>query len=221
MNFNRDVHVLHLPYLGTLALLYLRKSTQRLPRASAIAIVAASCVARIMEDLLARGSIRFMTGQMGWYITISILALLHARQIEALTVHADAHIAPLIAALKQMALIWHSAKMFCIGFEKILASKGSVNQSTDLNTVMMDQTSRDPQQNLHATSPTIDEITATDDISWTDCFPYVTMNTSPLIAALMANTLSMPFPELDASQFSHLFDLLDDLNPDTFVNLSF
>jgi hypothetical protein len=220
-HFNRDIHLLHLPYLATIILLHLQKGTQKLPKASATAIVAASCVARVFEDFLARGTLRFVPGQAGWYISISILALLYARQVEDLQRHADADIATLRAALEQMATRWHSSKMFSIGFQKISESSsgpgmGQSRSATGAQDAMHATIGRleNPQSQLQV-SPTLDDLTATEAAAkWTDCFPYITEHSSPLIAVLLTHTLQMPLPIGDIAQFTYLFDFLDGLDPE-------
>ncbi|KAJ9606673.1 hypothetical protein H2200_008681 [Cladophialophora chaetospira] len=215
-NFNRDIHLLHLPYLATTILLHLQKGTEKLPRASATAIVAASCVARIFADFLGRSTLRFVPGQAGWYISIAILALLNARQAVTLTVPADADIATLRTALKQMATRWHSSKMFYIGFEKILDAKPGVidGQNSAPISDLAGQPSNAMGTKQAQVAPTLDVLPGPDTVNWTDCFPYATTETSPLIAAMLANTLEMPFTGWDSSQFTHLFDFLDGLDPE-------
>lgn len=216
--FNRDVHMLHLPYLATTILLHLQKTPEKLPRASMTAIIAASCVSRILQDILGRGTLRYMPGQAGWYISISIIALLYARNIEALTIHADADIAILLAALKQMALLWHSSKMFYTGLERILAGDKIGIQPPGQSGFA----GRPPVMDDEAhTSPVLQDITATDDVSWRERLPYATARTSPLIGALLGSTTRFPFTDLEASQFNYFIDFLDDLNHDMFqVELS-
>ncbi|CAI4215883.1 unnamed protein product [Parascedosporium putredinis] len=121
--FNRDVHGLNLVYLATITLLNLRKNRagRILPKAGRPAVVAASCIARIFEDYMARGSVRFLAGQAGWYIAVAILALLHARGDPHLQPFADRDIRTLRTALRQMASLWHSSKMFDLGFDKLVA----------------------------------------------------------------------------------------------------
>jgi hypothetical protein len=189
-HLDRDIQLLHLPYLTTISLLYLRKSSQPLPKASIAAIVAASCVARIFEGYLARGSLRFLPGQSGWYITIAILALLHGRCVEAMTPAADGHIRTLRTALKQMALLWHSARMFDLGFDKLLGS--DLNTTTELARAHPIQNGSHPVE-----SPSLDELCADDGINWKDFFPCVTASTSPLIRVILEDQMAMPLEELD------------------------
>ena len=220
-NFNREVHLLHLPYLAIITLLYLRRSTTKMPIASATAIVAASCIARIFEDLLGRGTLRFMPGQAGWYIVVSLLALLHARRIPVLTIHADSHIAVLRTALKQMANMWHSAKMFYAGLEKIPGfDAGQITQNAQSAAMATNRKNLNLPHEEPQSSLTLEDVS--DDVSWADCFPYVTMRTSPLVSILLANTFSLAFSEMDSSRFTYLFDYLEDLDTDALqMNLDF
>lgn len=216
VGFSRDIHLLHLPYLATLILLHLQRGTQRLPKASATAIVAASCVARIVEDFLARSTIKFLPGQAGWYIAIAILALLHARHIQTLTQHAETDIATLRAALGQMATRWHSSKMFAVGFERILDSQSphKDGQNLAINHEIPGRTKDILAPSQPEILPALDDLNGMDTIKWTDCFPFITTQTSPLIGVLLANSLNMPFSGFDSSQFTYLFDFLDGLDPE-------
>lgn len=121
-NFDRDICQLHLPYLCCLILLDLRKSSQQDLGVDIVAILASSCVARIFEDLLLRGSLRFLQGMAGWYITISLLALIRAKEIPTLAITTERPIRVLRVALKDMAERWPSAKMFHHGIEHLMSS---------------------------------------------------------------------------------------------------
>ena len=218
LGFNRDVHLLHLPYLNTITLLYLSKSTQHLPRASIAAIVSATCVARVFENFLARGSIRFVPGESPWYIAIAILALLHARRVHILRDAADAHIKTLRTALQHVALLWHSAKTFESGFERLLGPDFSIVNDGRNEVIAVDASQPD-------TATTFDELSANDGIDWQDYFPNVTTRTSPLIKILLDNSHAWPSIELDwptyvTSQLQELNNLFDDNHYDPF-NMSF
>ncbi|KAJ5605149.1 hypothetical protein N7510_010303 [Penicillium lagena] len=121
-NFDRDICQLHLPYLCCLILLDLRKSSQQDLGVDIVAILASSCVSRIFEDLLIRGSLRFLQGMAGWYITISLLALIRAKEIPIFAITTHEPIRVLRVALKDMAGRWPSAKMFHHGIEHLMSS---------------------------------------------------------------------------------------------------
>lgn len=264
VTFNRDVHGLHLVYLSTVTLLHLSKSDEPLPRASVAAIAAASCTARIFRDYLARGSVRFLAGQAGWYITLAILALLHARTIDRLAVHADADIRTLRDALQQMALLWHAAKMFSMGFDRILGPGGknkdsnsnknardnipdgnssftfvthnrinpnttNTNHNDNLTLPQQhqqwkqqpthDQGGQGPQ--IHSQSSLRDNLMSNTNqniglgtgtsLDWMGYFPYVTAQTSPLIAELLTATANNDDTNMDELPFGSDLDWSADM----------
>lgn len=179
VGYNRDVHDLHLGYLTTITLLFLDKSDESIPTAQIPAIAAASCIARIFKDFLARGSVRFLLTQATWSIALAILALIHARRIEGLTHHAEEDILVLRTALVQLVPLSYPGKMFSQGIERILdqantaggAQAGAKPDTGDL--------SHDRWQPVATSSPMII------DEKWTEFFPYMTTDTSPLIADLL------------------------------------
>ncbi|POR32512.1 Fungal specific transcription factor domain-containing protein [Tolypocladium paradoxum] len=186
MAFNRDVHRLFLTYLTNITLLHLSKSSQLLPKASKAAIVAASCVARLFEDFLTRGNIRFLSGDAGWEIAVAILALLHARRIEDLRPYADADIQTLRTALRQMTLLWPSSRMFYAAFDKLLGiDQTSVNRHNPIVRAEGDQVED---------AEILDPIGG--DADWMDSFPFVTEQTSPLINAVLVRSPAMAFSGL-------------------------
>lgn len=181
--FDRDVHRLYLTYLTNITLLHLSKSSQLLPKAAKAAIIAASCIARLLEDFLTRGSIRFLSGDAGWEIAVALLALLHARRVEGLESYAEADIRTLRTALMQMALLWPSSRMFTSAFDKLLGpDQGSANLVQNLLVGVEDD--EEDTVMLNPTNGAVD---------WMDYFPFVTAQTSPLINAVLARNLAMPF----------------------------
>ncbi|KAL2391328.1 hypothetical protein RJ035_000364 [Blastomyces gilchristii] len=202
--FNRDVHQLHLPYLTTITLLYLTKSSQPLPKAYTTAVLSASCVARIFEDLLARGSISFLQGMAGWHIAVAILALLHARRIPTLTETADNHIALLKIALKEMAKMWPSANILDQELDRLRTSNKFLVSEERSPTHAMDVR---PTNSL---SELADLATGTL-INVMDFFPFATIQTSPLIEILLTQNSTMIFADLEWPRdiSTQLHDLLD------------
>ncbi|KAK4499321.1 hypothetical protein PRZ48_009834 [Zasmidium cellare] len=205
-SFNRHVHCLYLPYLATISLVYLNTS-QRIPEACAAAVIAAACTARILEDFLARGCVRFLLGQGDWYIAIAGLSLRPLRSLDFLATHATAQIRLLSIALKQLVPISHSAKLIDAGLDRLM-SKESFEHS--LRTPL--------QGHDHAANPqrgqpsTLDDLCAGDGVPWPEFFPFVTVQTSPLLEAILTECQhSFPelWPEVDLNQFS---DFLDEFN---------
>jgi hypothetical protein len=188
--FRREVHQLHLPYLASITILHLSESTQSLPKAYTAGILAASCVARIFEDLLARGSLHFLQGMDGWYIAIAMLALLHARRTKQLSAAADRQIDILRLALKEMARRWHSSKLFDAGFERLLGDHETALAKETVLPNVSEQESGLPPSILADPS-------AQNGVNFLDYFPYATAETTPLFSAVMADT-QMPFMELDS-----------------------
>lgn len=200
--YDRHTHQLHLPYLTTLTLLYMAPSSQPLPRAYTTAILSASLVGRIFEDYLARGSVSFLPGMAGWYISIAILALLHARQVDCLKASANEQIEILLLALREMAKIWHSSKLFLVAFEKLLKGPNSIKDGRSPQIGRVDTTA----------SSTLNELTTDDGLNYLDFFPGTTIETSKLfrILLLTENPPSLFMGAEWASdlggQLQHMFD---------------
>ncbi|RDL30989.1 uncharacterized protein BP5553_09778 [Venustampulla echinocandica] len=217
-DFNRDVHGMHLTYLTHITLLYLSKSAQSLPKASTTAIIAASCVARIFEDYLVRGTLRFLSGQAGWYITIAILGLLHARRVQILATHADNDIRTLRTALKQLGKLWPSAHMFDLGCETLLSSEHNHNG-------MSHNAAPNGDSGRFAAASTLADLATGDGFEWMGYFPYVTVHTTPLIGAILVDDMANSFSDLEwtvdvPTQLQELCMLPEDFNSDSFNILS-
>ncbi|KAK1142948.1 hypothetical protein N8T08_007189 [Aspergillus melleus] len=196
VSFNRDVHQLHLPYLATIIVLHLSQSTKPLPRAYPAAILAASCISRILKDCLARGRIRYLMGISCWYCGMAMLALLHARRIPHLAKCAEEDITIVLLALQQLRIMWPTADIFLQGFERLRSTA--------------------------AESPSADEPFDLEDISliygmeWTRYFPFATTQTSGL-AQILLNNRQMELPldqaglELSTFELNGLFRHFDGL----------
>lgn len=117
--FDRDVHQLHLPYLTTIIVLHLRRSAHDLPQAPPPAILAASCMARIMRDILSRGDARFLMAINCWYVSTAFTALLQAARIPALAKDANDGLDVLTTAVVQLERMWGSARVIRQGFERL------------------------------------------------------------------------------------------------------
>lgn len=191
--FHRDVHGMHLTYLSTITLMHLSKAFKALPQASTAAIIAASCTSRIFRDYLLRGSLRFLAGQAGWYITIAVLALIHARRVPGLQEAADHDIKFLRSAIKEMARLWPSSKMFENGINKFF--------DADLN---------NQDGTLSGSTSSLNDypgLGADDVIDWRSYFPDISSETSPLVSILLVNSPAMTVPHADLT-----FDFPTQLN---------
>ncbi|KIW98230.1 uncharacterized protein Z519_01814 [Cladophialophora bantiana CBS 173.52] len=211
--FNPDISQLHLPYLSSLTLLHMKKSSRSVPTAHSIAILAASCTARIFEDLLTRGSLKFLQGMAGWHIAIALLALLHARQTKSLELAAVAQFNILRVALKEMAQRWPSAGMYDKGIDKLLAAQTQLEQS-DLSADTDPITALDRIQPPHVVShPSETMQTPTGDREdMSAYFPFATPDTSPLFEILLSHAELPRFLGIDSSGDVGmlLFDLFDE-----------
>ncbi|KAH8695624.1 hypothetical protein BGW36DRAFT_383036 [Talaromyces proteolyticus] len=184
-----EVHGIYLTYFSTITLIHLNKCTKLFPQASTAAVVAASCTARIFYDYLLRGSLRFLAGQAGWYIIIAILALAHSRRVEGIGQAAERDIKILQAAIKEMARLWPSSRMFEEGIEKLLN--------------MEPKEIVGPIATMENCPPSLDRndsLSPTDSIDWRAYFPFISAETSPLIGTLLFNSpamAAMAVPEID------------------------
>ena len=194
--YNHDVLLLHLPYLGTITLLYLKFSTNETPKASIPGIVAASVTARICQELLARGPIRFVPEENVRFISLSVLALGHARQVECLRSHADADLRVLMTTLRQMGSMWRSARAFDSVYSDFFSSElGLDSESPAPATASSD----DEEHCGHFHSDFTDDATTSqcplpaclrelaviDGVDWMNYFPYGDCQTTPLLGAIL------------------------------------
>lgn len=201
-DFQRDVHQLHLPYLTAITLLYMDASNHALPKASVTAVLAASCVARIFEDFLARGSIMFVSGIGGWYVAIAILALLHGAQMPELRKNAYEQIDILMIALREVAKSWYSSKMFLNVLEKHVNNQPTGQQQKSLSGNVFEN---------GTPSPTWSNLASSDGLDCLAFFPRHSAQTTNLFGILYADTaaetlLNVSWPiDFDTS----LLDLFD------------
>ncbi|KAJ5806876.1 hypothetical protein N7474_010468 [Penicillium riverlandense] len=215
-NFDRDICQLHLPYLCCLILLDLRKSSQQDLGVDIVAILASSCVARIFEDLLIRGSLRFLQGMAGWYITISLLALIRATEIPAFASTTDGPIRVLRVALKDMAERWPSAKMFHHGIEHLMSSPcgdrpdGRTRQTEDQDTQELRQLEKlDSFRYQGQSHVDPNTLTATAVQNSLNFFPGANPETTPFFKELLSLTDPLGLP-LTSDEFNQaLFDLFE------------
>ena len=179
------VHNLHLPYLTTLTILHMSRftqsSSQQIPEAYTAAILAASCVARIFKDHLARGGIRFLGGISSWYVGIALMALSHTQRIETLAKSGWEDVKVLQQALSNLATEWPSAAVFVKGFERLrLFDQPASKLGQDAFNSLYQNT---PDE---STSPTLSDGDVFSGIDWVRYFPFATAQTSSLARILLA-----------------------------------
>ena len=187
--FNRDVHLLHLPYLTSVALTYLDTSGYELPQISIAAVLAATSIARIFKDFLLRGSILGMPEDAGWYIAIAITALSYLCPIQTFEAHARADICILLTALEHMSTAWTSSKVLLAGLKKFL---DSAQRSLSTNSSAAEHQSlnvfTDDGNTFFPGGRGLFDLKASDGIYWSDLFPFASADTSPLFKALIMET---------------------------------
>jgi hypothetical protein len=180
--FDRDVHQLHLPYLTTIIVMHLQRTTPDLPQALPPAILAASCIARILRDILSRGNARFLMAITCWYCGTAFIALLQASRIKQFSQEAKDGLDILDQAVGQLQQMWASANVIRQGFERLRAL---------------------PRSMMHAGKGRVTASNGgpSNDFDWKLLFPFVTRSTSLIADCLLADdefgttATALPSPE--------------------------
>lgn len=206
--FNRDVHQLHLPYLAVIIIIHLQRSSysQPLPQAYPPAILAATCMARIMRDILSRGGTRFLMAITGWYCGTAFIALLQALRIEGLAKGANQDLDILTLAVDQLRDMWPTAAVFYSGFGRLRPSGTAPDFDSQ----------RAPGPELGMGDGTV-YMEMTDGIDWTAYFPFATPQTSGIAGRLLIPHTEELFFDDDAFadtmlQFQDLFEPCDTIS---------
>ncbi|KAL6708926.1 hypothetical protein ACN47E_002333 [Coniothyrium glycines] len=206
--FDRDVHQLHLFYLTTIIVLHLKRSGGQLPQALPPAILAASCTARILRDILARGNSRFLMAITCWHVGTAFIALLQACRIPHLRKSADEDLKILEIAVKELQKMWASANVIAQGFERLRGPQQIC-------------TSRMLSPSGHDLPPTSSENTD-DAFDWMRFFPFISKATGGIAESLVSGrehgtaTRGFPSPNNELfhgtllAQFQDLFDPFTD-----------
>jgi hypothetical protein len=198
--FSRDVHKLHLPYLTTITILYMNCGMQHqdatLAQVQTPALIAASSVARIFKDLLARGQLRFVGAIATWYVGVAIVALLSTQRMPHLFKSGANDIRVLRLALIELALLWPTADIFVRGFERLKAfdyldnSEGLPDQAHQ-NLTQSNAVSNVSPEGNQAIAPgcesCYDPNNCMSGIESFSYFPFATGQTSCLIADILAS----------------------------------
>ncbi|KAJ5525281.1 hypothetical protein N7494_011931 [Penicillium frequentans] len=206
-SFDRDVYQLHLPYLAVIIIIHMKRSTssQPLPQAYPPAILAATCMARLMRDILARGGTRFLMAITGWYCGTAFIALLQALRIESLAKSANEDLDILTLAVDQLRQMWPTAAVFYSGFERL--RQNAVGPDLD------SQRAPGPELGMGDGSGYME---MTDGIDWTAYFPFATSQTSGIASRLLVPHTEELFFDDDVFgdamlQFQYLFEPCDTL----------
>jgi hypothetical protein len=208
-NFNRDVHQLHLPYLAMIVVLHLTRSSQTLPQVLPPATMAATCIARILKDILMRSGMRHLMPITCWYTGMAFIALLQASKSDHLKEGANADIEILILAIKQLKIMWGTAALFDHGFERLQASGKSASAGGVSNGKSGVNVSTHVATSEEGGLPNGDGGT-----NWMDHFPFVTSQTSLVAEKLLAqqNTDAFPWDTLLEGSMFHYQDFIDEFD---------
>ncbi|KAK4120117.1 hypothetical protein N657DRAFT_693266 [Parathielavia appendiculata] len=230
--FDRDVHQLHLPYLTTIIVLHLRRQPgSGLPQALPPAILAASCIARILRDILSRGDARFLMPITCWYSGTAFIALLQACRVASLAGDASDGLDVLTHAVEHLRQMWGSAKVVRQAFDRLRQS-----HAEDHGNATATQTRLGPEPgpgstpggagrpgaedvHLHA-PPSLLPLGGTSarapcahdeaDFDWTALFPFVTRSTGGIANALIPGPgpgMATRFPSPESLLFQESFML--------------
>jgi hypothetical protein len=197
-SFDRDVHQLHLPYLTTIIILHLKRSAHALPQALPPAILAASCIARILRDILSRGDARFLMAITCWYSGTAFIALLQACRIDTLSKEANECLNTLTTAVEQLQRMWGSANIIRQGFERLRHPPADTNTKPEAPVTDTFQGTNASHSQTIPEKP--HEEPATGDFDWTALFPFVTHSTNRIAECLLPGsdpgiTTRFPSPE--------------------------
>ncbi|GIZ43153.1 hypothetical protein CKM354_000639100 [Cercospora kikuchii] len=205
--YDRDIYQLYLPYLTAVIVLDLHtaESSSDTPRAGPAAVAAASCMARIFRDILARGNTRFLMAITSWYCATAFLALLSARKQSHLTAAANTDIETIRVMCGQLQEIWGSSAVIYQGIQRMMASTEAQN-AVDLGVNVQSQISA-PQLSSTATGSNTDS--QNDTSSWKQYFPFATAKTSEVLRIMLESDEQNATESLEASLFSN--DLVGDM----------
>lgn len=181
LNFNRDIHQMHLPYLAVIVVLHLTRSAQSLPQALPPATLAGSCIARILKDVLMRSEIRFLMPITCWYVGMGFIGLLQASRSEHLKEGALADLEILMLAIKQLKNMWATAAVFEQTFDRLRS-----NNSRCLSPEEFPNRHLGNEQSTRALHSEQEVVLLQSGIDWMEYFPFVTAKTSLVAERLLA-----------------------------------
>lgn len=182
--FDKDAYQMHIPYLASVIVLNLTHGSEpsALPVAVPPAIFAASCVARIFKDILAKGDTRFLMPITSWYCGVSFIALVSASRDPVLgdAVKADLEIITLMC--DQLRRMWASAQVIYGGFERLRAAAERESEAASNQPAATSLTS--PYANT--TGGSLDGPSPNAGIfDWICYFPFATKETSRTVELLL------------------------------------
>lgn len=207
--FDRDVHQLHLPYLTAVVIAHLRRSAQDLPQALPPAILAASCTARMLRDILVRGNTRFLMAITCWYCGTAFIALLQGSRIPQFAKDAEEGLSILTSTIEQLQKMWPTANIIRQAFDRMrkdLPTDVAANNLTSLSLIGRQPTSfptENPagiQGENNGAAHQQPGAAAEPESDWMELFPFVSASTNKIAECLLQNkqggnvTRGMPSP---------------------------
>ncbi|KAM0275741.1 hypothetical protein ACHAQH_007459 [Verticillium albo-atrum] len=210
----------------------MKRSAQTIPEALPPAILAASCIVRILKDILNRGNVRFLMAITCWYTGTAFIALQQARSIEHLARDADEGLDVLVRTADQLQKMWASANVIRQGFDRMLnvsnltakaaMQRGAQGHGAPLGDDANNHTSFLGPESMHGPESTEPMPEYFGDFDWTALFPFVTRETSSIANSLLKSkaegneTRGFPSPtsfmfhESLMIQYDDLFDTAAD-----------
>jgi hypothetical protein len=223
ITFDKDVHQLYLPYLTTIIVLHLKRSAHALPQALPPAILAASCIVRILKDILSRGNTRFLMAISCWYAGTAFIALLQACRIEHLSKDAHEGLDILVRAMDQLQQMWATANVIRQGFNRLRQAAQAHNKP--LSRPEPAKAAPGPgildHPGVHLPPAMSNTLEPQEDFDWTELFPFVTRDTNSIADCLLGDreqgtaTRGFPSPEnmlFQDTLMTQYHELLDPLN---------
>ncbi|KAK4447413.1 major facilitator superfamily domain-containing protein [Podospora aff. communis PSN243] len=222
-SFDRDVHQLHLPYLTTIIVLHLRRSAHDLPQALPPAILAASCIVRILRDILSRGNARFLMAITCWYSGTAFTALLQATRISKLAKDANDGLDVLTNAVEELQKMWGSARVIRQGFDRLRIGHSGPEGRAGLdglgmaartgggqNGVPLAAAGRSARPHANGNGVSLLDSGASEerDFDWPLLFPFVTPETNGIARVLLQGDepgMATRFPSPEGLLFQDAF----------------
>lgn len=219
-SFDRDVHQLHLFYLNTIIILHLKHSGSHLLQNLLPVILAASCTARILRDILARGNSRFLMAITCWHVGTAFIVLLQACRVHQLRKFANEDLDILAIAAKELQKMWASANVIVQGFNRLRKSdplSNASNVGTQLDGMILNNATDCSIRGSAANGITADEDAHFD---WMRFFPFISKSTNGIAESFITGreqgTAVRGFPPLNnqlfhdtlLAQYQDLFDPL-------------
>lgn len=197
VTFRKDVHLLHLPYLTTIALVYLNTTGQDYPEISIAAVLAATCTARIIRDFLLHGAVRALPEDTGWSIAIAVTALMHVCLIPAFDTHARTDIRTLLTALEHMSATWTSSNIMLIGLRRLIAtSHHKTSQGQHRGTAPRPTSSTSHAPSFVPGANGVEDLAVNDGFQWAEFFPFASAATSPSFHAMLEEVRGSGFQQV-------------------------